>query len=137
MSRSENKGIIANIDTPLMKVNELINSVFAMNQYEMVDQLQTCSKIVSQLLQNQLINHVSSLAAAKLLVYELVLLIAEENAADSRPRLSLMENTFGNNKKIKLTASLRNTLASIGELLEQMIWKNAPKKKGSAEKNVL
>jgi hypothetical protein len=52
MSRSENKGIIANIDTPLMKVNELINSVFAMNQYEMVDQLQTCSKIVSQLLQN-------------------------------------------------------------------------------------
>lgn len=108
-----------------------------MNQHEMIDQLQTCSKIVSQLLQNELINHLSSLAAAKLLAYELILLIAEENVADSRPRLSLMENTFGNNKKIKLTASLRNTLTSIGEVLEEMIWKNVPRKKGSAEKNVL
>lgn len=101
-----------------MKVNEVINSIFALNQHEIIDQLQTCSKIVSQLLQNELINHFPSQAATKLLTYELILLIAEENVADSRPRLSLMENTFGNNKKIKLTASMRNTLTSIGEVLE-------------------
>lgn len=118
MSRSDSKQSNNNLELPLMKVNELINSIFAMNHHEMADQLQTCSKIVSQLLQNELVNHLSSIAAAKLLSYELILLIAEENAADSRRRLSLMENTFGNNKKIKLTASMRNTLTSIGEILE-------------------
>lgn len=51
MSRS-NKQHIETIDPTLMKINELINSIFAMNQPTLIDQLQTCSKIVSQLLQN-------------------------------------------------------------------------------------
>jgi hypothetical protein len=42
-----------------------------------------------------------------------------------------MENVFGNNKKIKLTASLRNTLTSLEEVLEEMIWKNGQKKRGN------
>lgn len=52
MSRTDIKNPHNNIQLPLMKVNELINSIFAMSQHEIVDQLQTCSKIVSQLLQN-------------------------------------------------------------------------------------
>ena len=36
-----------------------------------------------------------------------------------------------NNKKIKLTASLRNTLTSLEEVLEEMIWKNGQKKRGN------
>lgn len=76
MSRS-NKQYVETIDPTLMKINELINSIFAMNQPTLVDQLQTCSKIVSQLLQNELINHISGLGAAKLLCFELILMIAE------------------------------------------------------------
>lgn len=47
-----------------------------------------------------------------------------------------MVNAFGNNKKIKLTASMRNTLASINEIMEEMMWKNVPKKRGGTEKNI-
>lgn len=45
-----------------------------------------------------------------------------------------MENAFGNNKKIKFTASMRNTLSAISELLDSMMWKNVPKKRGGTEK---
>ncbi len=45
-------------------------------------------------------------------------MIAEESTAESKPRLSLLENAFGNNRKLKLTASMRNTLASINEVLD-------------------
>lgn len=79
MSRAQSRNNLP-ITTPLMKVNELINSIYAVNHNELIDQLHTCSKIVSQLLHNQLIDHINSIGAAKLLCYELVLLIAEENA---------------------------------------------------------
>lgn len=69
MSRGESRSSYDPIDLPLMKVNELINSIFAMNQPAMAEQLKTCSKIVGQLLQNELISHISSLGAAKLLCY--------------------------------------------------------------------
>jgi|688.fasta_scaffold626250_1 hypothetical protein len=52
MSRSEHKPLTNTINAPLMKVNEIINSIFALNQSSLFDQLQTCSKIVSQLLHN-------------------------------------------------------------------------------------
>ena len=39
-----------------------------------------------------------------------------------------MEDHFDNNKKIKLTASLRHVLNSIKLTLEEMIWKNSKKK---------
>lgn len=48
-----------------------------------------------------------------------------------------MENAFGNNKKVRLTASMRNTLSAISEHLEEMIWKNYPKKRGGSDKVII
>ena len=44
--------------------------------------------------------------------------------------MELLENAFGNNKKIRLTASMRNTLSGLEEIIEEMVWKNAGKKRG-------
>ena len=50
--------------------------------------------------------------AIKLLAFELVMFIAEESVAQ-KPRLTLLENAFGENKKIRLSASLKNNLTSL------------------------
>lgn len=64
------------------KINEILNSVYALNQAEMDSQLYTCSKIVSELLQNNFIA-LATPSAVKLICYELVLMIAEEESAGS------------------------------------------------------
>ena len=113
MSRSVSRQSYEPMEIPLIKVNELINSIFAMNQGTVVEQLGVCSKIGGQLLQNQLINNISSLKSAKLLCYELVLMIAEENAFEGISKISSFENSYGKNKNVQLSTSIRCTLALI------------------------
>ena len=87
-------------------------------------------------MQNDFISHLTSLKAAKLLAYELILFVAEE-AAVEKPRLTLMENTFGQNKKVGLTASLRHNLTAIEEILEETLWQaNGSKRRGGTEKKI-
>ena len=53
----------------MLKVNEIINSIYAMNQPLLETQLQTCHHIVGELLHNDLISHIQSVHALRLLSY--------------------------------------------------------------------
>lgn len=136
MSRTVSRQSYEPMEIPLIKVNELINSIFAMNQGTVAEQLGVCSKIGGQLLQNQLINHISSLKSAKLLCYELVLMIAEENAFEGISKISCYENSYGKNKNVQLSTSMRCTLALIDQSLKGLIENEQSKKKGGTEKHI-
>lgn len=69
-----------------------------MNQATVVEQLEICSKMGGQLLQNELINDMSNLNSAKLLCYELVLMIAEANFVEDYSKVSSFENLCGKNR---------------------------------------
>lgn len=52
MNKGQSRQSRQPIQIPLIKVNEIINSIFAMNQGTVVEQLEICSKMGGQLLQN-------------------------------------------------------------------------------------
>ena len=41
----------------------------------------------------------------------------------------MLENVFGENKKIRFTASLKNNLTSIGDVLDSLVWNSQVSKK--------
>jgi len=57
------------IEEAMGEINDLIEKIFSMQLYALENENQTCSKIVGELLQNDLIAHVKSLPALKLLIY--------------------------------------------------------------------
>lgn len=103
-------------DEHFLKVNEIINSIYAKDPRTIQSEFHSTSSIVSELIHNDLIIHINSLTTAKLLALELIIFIAEESAT-KKPRISLLETALDENKKIRAEASLRNNLESIKELL--------------------
>ena len=118
-------------DKNFYQINEIVNSIFAMNAQAIDSQLYNLSKIVGQFLRNDLITHINSVKALKLLAYELVMTIAQESVSE-KPRLTFLENAFEENKKIRFSASLKNNLTSIGDLLDNLMWNSEIGKKRSS-----
>jgi hypothetical protein len=52
MNRTNSKPKNNTINKSLIKINSIINSIFTLNQPTLLNKLETCSKIVNQLLQN-------------------------------------------------------------------------------------
>lgn len=117
MSKPKNGHICESMSSSLIKVKNMINSVMKMNHYEVAEQLGTCSNIVEQLLRNDAMNQIISIRSIKLVAFELILMIAEEKACNSELNISDYEDSFVNNKKLKFTASMKNTLAAINETM--------------------